>query len=52
MGSSREVFSKAGIVTIVEEGRFVFFVSYGELAAGLSDIRLVAIGANQLVYPR
>jgi hypothetical protein len=52
MGFFREVFSKTGIITVVEEGRLVFFVSYVELSAGLTDIRLVAIGANQLVYPR
>jgi hypothetical protein len=52
MGFFREVFSKAGIVTVVEEGRLVFFVSYGELSACLANIRLVAIRANQLVYHR
>jgi hypothetical protein len=46
MGFFGEVFGKAGNVTVVDEGRLVFFVSYGELSACLTDIRFVAIGAN------
>jgi hypothetical protein len=51
-GLLREVFGKGRDVTVVEESRLVFFVTYGELAAGPADIRLVAIGANQLIHPR
>jgi len=46
-----KVFRKAGIMRMATEGFFVFLEPGGKLPTSLSDVRLVTVGASELVYP-
>jgi len=46
-----KVFCETGIVAVVVESCLMCFVSYGEPTCGLSDISLVAIRTDYLIYP-
>ena len=47
-----EVLCETGNGTEVVPCCHVFFTAGGELSSFLSDVRFVAVGASQFVYPR
>jgi len=47
-----EVLCETGGSTEVAPCCHVFFIAGGELPTCLSDVRFVAVGASQFVYPR
>jgi len=52
VGFLDEVLCEAGCVAFVAESYFMFFVVCGELSSNLSNIRLIAVWAYKLIYPR